>query len=56
MFAKIDLLKTPILHVAGKFHVLVNRIVDGLDSVGVVDSHHGIVRSLLLPDDNQYMD
>ena len=36
--AEADLLEAPVLHVASKFHVVVDGVVDSFNSVSVVDS------------------
>ena len=36
--AEADLLEAPVFHVASKFHVVVNGVVDSFNSVSVVDS------------------
>ena len=40
------LVETAVGHVQGEFHVIVDGIIYGLDTIGVMDSKFGIVRSL----------
>lgn len=44
--AVVDLVEAAVGHEAGEFHVLVHRLVDGLDAVGVVDGEFGVVGGL----------
>ena len=44
--AVVDLVEATVGHEAGEFHVLIHRLVDGLDAVGVVNSELGIIGGL----------
>ena len=40
------MVQTPVVHVAGKVHVVVHSIVHGFDAIGVVVGHDRVVGSL----------